>query len=293
MCILVVESNVSSISVYSRVDTLRYFCLRCQKNLSFSLLHGLQADRSRSVHKLLTSRGLAITMLLSQSCCPGIICSLCWERLISWSLGMHARLFVLNQTSHRNARPFKLSNKARYHTNTKWLKSRDDFDWVPSSSLPARSSINKSNSTACHSKLGPWEKSFLVFLSRMAHTYLRSAAKAVVAQTAESLGFDGVQNSACEALSDLLLRYISEIGYLTHTNAEYAGRPDCNINDLVRLHCPQVMESYRWNFWRSGFSLDIHLSAKNTSKIGNLWSVMKHKEWKHPGQDVVVAYDLG
>ena len=69
----------------------------------------------------------------------------------------------------------------------------------------------------------------------MSPQYTRAIARAVVAQVAESLGFDGVQHSACEALSELLLRYISEIGYLTHTNAEHARRPDCNINDLVRI----------------------------------------------------------
>lgn len=69
----------------------------------------------------------------------------------------------------------------------------------------------------------------------MAQEYARALAKVVVAQTAETLGFDSVQQSASDALAELLLQYISELGSLTHGFAEMAGRTDCNINDLVRL----------------------------------------------------------
>lgn len=67
----------------------------------------------------------------------------------------------------------------------------------------------------------------------MAQDYARAIAKVVVAQTAESIGFDAIQQSASDTLSELLLQYISEIGSATHSYAELAGRTDCNVNDLV------------------------------------------------------------
>lgn len=69
----------------------------------------------------------------------------------------------------------------------------------------------------------------------MAQEYARALAKVVVAQTAETLGFDSVQESANDALAELLLQYISELGSLTHGYAEMAGRTDCNVNDLVLI----------------------------------------------------------
>ena len=68
----------------------------------------------------------------------------------------------------------------------------------------------------------------------MAQDYARNVAKVIIAQTAESVGFDTIQQSASDTLSELLLQYISEIGNATHSYAELAGRADCNINDLVR-----------------------------------------------------------
>lgn len=68
----------------------------------------------------------------------------------------------------------------------------------------------------------------------MAQDYARSVAKVLVAQIAESVGFDAIQQSANDTLSELLLQYIAEIGSATHNYAELAGRTDCNVNDLVR-----------------------------------------------------------
>lgn len=67
----------------------------------------------------------------------------------------------------------------------------------------------------------------------MSQGYARALAKVVVAQTAESVGFEAVQQSANETLADLLLQYIAEIGSATHSYAELAGRVDCNVNDLL------------------------------------------------------------
>ena len=68
----------------------------------------------------------------------------------------------------------------------------------------------------------------------MAQDYARAVARVVVAQTAESVGFEAVQQSAGDTLSELLIKYISEIGSATHSYAELAGRSECNVNDLVR-----------------------------------------------------------
>jgi len=57
--------------------------------------------------------------------------------------------------------------------------------------------------------------------------------KIVVAQICHSYNFTGIENSACDALIDLLQRYIEEIGYYSITYAQHAGRVDCNINDIL------------------------------------------------------------
>ena len=74
-----------------------------------------------------------------------------------------------------------------------------------------------------------------IYTQDMAQEYARAVAKVAVTQTAESVGFEAVQQSASDTLSELLLQYISEIGGATHGYAELAGRTECNINDLVRL----------------------------------------------------------
>lgn len=67
----------------------------------------------------------------------------------------------------------------------------------------------------------------------MADKYSRQVARIAVAQMAETVGFDGVQESAVEVLADLMLRYIAQLASASHSYAEIAGRTDCNINDLV------------------------------------------------------------
>ena len=71
----------------------------------------------------------------------------------------------------------------------------------------------------------------------MAQEYARAVAKVAVAQTAESVGFEAIQQSASDTLSELLIQYISEVSSATHSYAELAGRTECNVNDLVSLPC--------------------------------------------------------
>jgi len=53
------------------------------------------------------------------------------------------------------------------------------------------------------------------------------------AQICEGLGFDAIQKSACDALADVMLRYISEIGVSVHQSAELAGRTEGNLHDIL------------------------------------------------------------
>ena len=69
----------------------------------------------------------------------------------------------------------------------------------------------------------------------MADRYSRQIARVAVAQMAETNGFDSVQESAVEVLSDLMLRYVAQLASASHSYAEVAGRTDCNVNDLVSV----------------------------------------------------------
>ncbi len=68
----------------------------------------------------------------------------------------------------------------------------------------------------------------------MAEEYSRSLCRVVAAQVAEAQGFDGLQSSACDALAELLMRYIKEIGSTASSYQTLAGRTDCNVTDFVR-----------------------------------------------------------
>jgi len=56
----------------------------------------------------------------------------------------------------------------------------------------------------------------------------------VVAQIAKEFGFERIQHSAVESLSDILQRYIEQIGHSSHLFAELAGRTESNFNDVRR-----------------------------------------------------------
>mmetsp|Transcript_14166 Transcript_14166/g.23984 ORF Transcript_14166/g.23984 Transcript_14166/m.23984 type:complete len:369 (+) Transcript_14166:472-1578(+) len=63
--------------------------------------------------------------------------------------------------------------------------------------------------------------------------YLRGLAQVAAAQICEGLGFDAIQKSACDALAEVMLRYISEIGIAVHQCAERAGRTEGNVHDIL------------------------------------------------------------
>jgi len=67
----------------------------------------------------------------------------------------------------------------------------------------------------------------------MSQEFPRGLMKLVIAQICQSYNFTSIENSACDALIDLLQRYIEEIGYYSNTYAQHAGRVDCNVNDIL------------------------------------------------------------
>ncbi|KAK9823474.1 hypothetical protein WJX72_002983 [[Myrmecia] bisecta] len=67
----------------------------------------------------------------------------------------------------------------------------------------------------------------------MAEQYSRAVARVAAGQIAQLSGFDAVQRSATEALAELLLQHIAEVGASSHAYAEMAGRTHCNVNDLL------------------------------------------------------------
>eukprot|EP00252_Welwitschia_mirabilis_P027302 TRINITY_DN9337_c0_g1_i4.p1 TRINITY_DN9337_c0_g1~~TRINITY_DN9337_c0_g1_i4.p1 ORF type:complete len:400 (+),score=43.88 TRINITY_DN9337_c0_g1_i4:193-1392(+) len=61
----------------------------------------------------------------------------------------------------------------------------------------------------------------------------RAAAKVAVAQICASVGFACVQQSALEALSDIAIRYMSDVAKTAHFYAGLAGRTNSNAIDVI------------------------------------------------------------
>jgi len=66
----------------------------------------------------------------------------------------------------------------------------------------------------------------------MSDQFARAVLKVAIAQLCQYAGFNGIQQSACEALTEILSKYIEEIGRTSHMYAELACRTECNYNDL-------------------------------------------------------------
>ena len=66
----------------------------------------------------------------------------------------------------------------------------------------------------------------------MCDQFAREIAKIVVVQICKNEGFDSIQASALDALTDILVKYIEELGYGAHLYAELSCRTDCNFLDL-------------------------------------------------------------
>ncbi|GBG76818.1 hypothetical protein CBR_g23033 [Chara braunii] len=86
----------------------------------------------------------------------------------------------------------------------------------------------------------------------MADAFARGIAKVAIAQICQTHGFTGIQRSAADALVDMLVRYLREIGIGSKSYAELAGRIECNLNDVllafsdVGASVPDVMRYVEW-----------------------------------------------
>lgn len=64
--------------------------------------------------------------------------------------------------------------------------------------------------------------------------FVRAIARIAVAQICETEGFQSFQQSALEALADVAVRYIKEIGKTANLYANLAGRSECNVLDVIQ-----------------------------------------------------------
>lgn len=62
----------------------------------------------------------------------------------------------------------------------------------------------------------------------------RAVSKIAVAQICESVGFEGFQESALQALSDIAVRFLCDVGKTANFFANLAGRTECNVLDVIR-----------------------------------------------------------
>lgn len=62
----------------------------------------------------------------------------------------------------------------------------------------------------------------------------RAVSKVAVAQVCESVGFHSLKDSALEALTDITIRYLCDLGKMASFCANLAGRTECNVFDIVK-----------------------------------------------------------
>ncbi|XP_039059127.1 transcription initiation factor TFIID subunit 8-like [Hibiscus syriacus] len=62
----------------------------------------------------------------------------------------------------------------------------------------------------------------------------RWVSKIAVAQICESVGYQGFKGSALEALADISIRYLCDLGKNASFHANLAGRTECNLFDITR-----------------------------------------------------------
>ncbi|XWS59644.1 hypothetical protein CRYUN_Cryun08bG0139700 [Craigia yunnanensis] len=62
----------------------------------------------------------------------------------------------------------------------------------------------------------------------------RAVSKIAVAQICESVGYQGFKESALEALTDISIRYLCDLGKNASFHVNLAGRTECNLFDITR-----------------------------------------------------------
>ncbi|GAB4828668.1 hypothetical protein Ancab_018334 [Ancistrocladus abbreviatus] len=110
--------------------------------------------------------------------------------------------------------------------------------------------------------------------------FVRAIARIAVAQVCENAGFQSSQQSALEALADVAVRYIREIGRNAHCYANLAGRTESDALDVI-----QGLEDLGLTWGILGSS-DVHrcLAASNT--------VRELIQYINLNEDIPFAYSL-
>ena len=62
----------------------------------------------------------------------------------------------------------------------------------------------------------------------------RAVSRIVVAQICESMGFQSSRESALDALADIAIRYLCDLGKMANSYANLTGRTECNVFDIIR-----------------------------------------------------------
>ncbi|PON60315.1 Histone-fold containing protein [Parasponia andersonii] len=62
----------------------------------------------------------------------------------------------------------------------------------------------------------------------------RAVSKVAVAQMCESVGFQKSKESALDALADITIRYLCDLGKMANFYAYLTGRTECNVFDMIR-----------------------------------------------------------
>ncbi|XP_059667601.1 transcription initiation factor TFIID subunit 8-like [Cornus florida] len=84
----------------------------------------------------------------------------------------------------------------------------------------------------------------------------RAVSKIAVAQICRSVGFESINESALEALADIAIRYLRDLGKTASFNANLAGRTDCSVFDII-----QGLEDLSTSMGFSGASEATHCLA--------------------------------
>lgn len=75
----------------------------------------------------------------------------------------------------------------------------------------------------------------------MSDQYALAVARIVVAKLADGSGFDALQTSSASILSELLVRYMEEVGVSSHAYTELAGRTEPSAMDVVSGSMGSIM----------------------------------------------------
>ena len=76
----------------------------------------------------------------------------------------------------------------------------------------------------------------------MAEDFARELAKVAVGQIADLAGYEQTHRNALEAVADVLVRYIRDIGLYSKEYAELQNRTDVSAPDVVR--CRNTHDTY-------------------------------------------------